>query len=665
MATAMWFECPSRQGRTQQLLEWVQAAGRSQSPSSLPLLIFAATGDRRLQLEARLRATTGVGLAYQSATPLGFIQQEVELFWPELRSPQAPNQVVFLPSESEQVLASQVWQGWLTDESLLWPGSVAAASVRRCLDLLLLAGLAGVAIPEIPERLQAVLPTPMPPALVPALQTWVDWCLERGLLSYGLAALLYSQTLWPLATYRDRLGQRFSGCYGDDVDDYPALLLPVFQQFQSAGLPWGCTFNPLGRCREGQGADPAAWQAWAIAIGSEPQPPLSGPVGLSRWQPALQASLAAEDGFDAAAVWAESPFSSLQTVSRGQLLRQVAETIAQAIASGIVQPQEIAIVGPGIDAIARYTLIQILENRGIAVRPLAEQRRLPSSALVRSLLTLLAFLQPGMGLRLRREAVAEMLTSLSDGAIDPVRAGLMADVLYLPQQEQPRLLTVAAAPRWDRFGDEAIRAYESLLDWIQQAKQDKSALGQLETAAQQFFPRDRLSLADSAHLRRLLEVADHHWQLQAALGEAGEAAIAGRFYSLVMDGTFAADPFPESQWQPPTAAVILATLYQYRMLQAQHRWQFWLDIGSPLWERDQPAYYGYAAFLQQPLQPFDPVEAAQTRLLRCLADLLARAGDRIILCHSDLAVSGQEQAGPLLALLNQVPQEALAGNAGC
>ncbi|ABB57022.1 hypothetical protein [Synechococcus elongatus] len=665
MSTAMWFDCPSRQGRTEQLLEWVQAVGRSQSPSSLPLLIFAATGDRRLQLETRLRATVGLTATYQTATPLGFIQQEVELFWPWLRLSQAPNQVVFLPSESEQVLASQVWQGWLNDESLLWPGTVAAASVRRCLDLLLLAGLAGVAIPEIPQRLQAVLPASLPPAIVPALQTWVDWCLAQGLLSYGLAALLYSQDLWPLATYRDRLSQRFSGCYGDDVDEYPALLLPVFQRFQAAGWPWGCTFNPLGRCREGQGADPEAWQAWASAIGGESPAQRSGSVGLSCWQPALQASLETADGLDTAAVWSESPFSSLQTVSRGQLLRQVAETIAQAVENGVIQPQEIAIVGPGIDAIARYTLIQILEKRGIAVRPLAEQRRLPSSALVRSLLTLLAFLQPGLGLHLRREAVAEMLTTLSDGAIDAVRAGLMADVLYLPQREQPQLLAVTAAPRWDRFGDEAIRAYESILDWLHQAQTEPSALGQLEAAAQQFLPRDRLSLADTAHLRRLLEVADHHWQLQAVLGTAPEAAIAGRFYSLVMDGTFAADPFPESQWQPPIAAVTLATLYQYRMLQAQHRWQFWLDIGSPLWERDQPAYYGYAAFLRHPPHPFDPVEAAQTRLLRCLADLLARAGDRIILCHSDLAVSGQEQAGPLLALLNQVPQEALAGKAGC
>ncbi|WP_338430389.1 hypothetical protein [Synechococcus elongatus] len=655
MSTAIWFECPSRQGRTQQLLEWLQAAGQSQTATAEPLLVFAATGDRRLQLEARLRATTGVTTAYQTVTPLGFIQQEVELFWPWVRSPQAAQSVVLLPSESEQVLAGQVWQAWLSDESLLWPGTVAAASVRRCLDLLLLAGLAGVPIPEIPQRLQAVLPSLPPPALVTALEVWVDWCLERGLLTYGLAALLYGQALWPLAAYRDRLSQRFSGCYGDDVDEYPALLLPVFQQFAAAGLPYGCTFNPLGRCREGQGADPDAWQAWAIAAGLEYSSPSLRPAGLGRWQAAVQASVLGDENSMLVSAGSASPFSSLQTVSRGQLLRQVAETVAQAIDRGEVQPHEIAIIGPGIDAIARYTLIQILERRGVAVRPLAEQRRLPSSALVRSLLTLLAFLQPSLGTRLRREAVAEMLTTLSDCTIDAVRAGLMADVLYVPHREQPQLLAVQAAPRWDRFGDTAICAYEALLNWLQSMRSETSALRQLEAAAQQFFPRNRLSLAETAHLQRLLEVADHHWQLQAALGIEAEAAIAHRFYDLVMEGTFAADPFPESLWHPATPAITLATLYQYRVFQVHHRWQFWLDISSPLWDRDQPAYYGYAAFLQQPVQPFDPVEAAQTRLLRCLADLLARASDRIILCHSDLSVSGKEQSGRLLTLLASTP----------
>jgi hypothetical protein len=37
---------------------------------------------------------------------------------------------------------------------------------------------------------------------------------------------------------------------------------------------------------------------------------------------------------------------------------------------------------------------------------------------------------------------------------------------------------------------------------------------------------------------------------------------------------------------------------------------------------------------------------------RILRDLLGRTTERVILCHSDLAVNGQEQTGPLLGLVN-------------
>jgi hypothetical protein len=46
------------------------------------------------------------------------------------------------------------------------------------------------------------------------------------------------------------------------------------------------------------------------------------------------------------------------------------------------------------------------------------------------------------------------------------------------------------------------------------------------------------------------------------------------------------------------------------------------------------------------------MNADQERLQRILQDLLGRVGERVYLCHSDLAVNGQEQTGPLLSLVN-------------
>ena len=44
-------------------------------------------------------------------------------------------------------------------------------------------------------------------------------------------------------------------------------------------------------------------------------------------------------------------------------------------------------------------------------------------------------------------------------------------------------------------------------------------------------------------------------------------------------------------------------------------------------------------------------------LERIVRDLLGRVTERVILCHSDLAVSGQEQTGPLLPLISANARE--------
>ena len=44
------------------------------------------------------------------------------------------------------------------------------------------------------------------------------------------------------------------------------------------------------------------------------------------------------------------------------------------------------------------------------------------------------------------------------------------------------------------------------------------------------------------------------------------------------------------------------------------------------------------------------------RLQRIVRDLLARAEERVFLCHSDLGVNGTEQTGPLLSLVHASTQ---------
>ena len=92
-----------------------------------------------------------------------------------------------------------------------------------------------------------------------------------------------------------------------------------------------------------------------------------------------------------------------------------------------------------------------------------------------------------------------------------------------------------------------------------------------------------------------------------------------------------------------------------------HRWQLWLDAGSPRWLTGTDALFGYPIFLKQgsgrpwTLAFLEAVHEA--RLERIVRDLLARVTERITLCHSDLAVNGQEQLGPLLPIVEAVINE--------
>jgi hypothetical protein len=117
-----------------------------------------------------------------------------------------------------------------------------------------------------------------------------------------------------------------------------------------------------------------------------------------------------------------------------------------------------------------------------------------------------------------------------------------------------------------------------------------------------------------------------------------------------------ANPFPVKPIGSASNAVTLANVFQYRASHRAHRWQFWMDVGSPRWLNGVDALFGAPLFLQawsgRPWTAADVLRSNEQRLRRILLDLLGRTSDRVYLCHSDLAASGQEQTGVLLSLVN-------------
>lgn len=711
-ALSVWITGGTRSGKTTRLIEqfydWsINLPNHDPIKSSLPLnsfprsqqrtqpqrattLILAANSDNRLDLVDRIWKTRPGQYAFHSTTPLGLFEDEVTLFWPLLvqslnLKAQFP---VRLRPETEQELATSLWSQELEAGQLARAGISRDRIVRQTLDLMQLAAMSGQSVEEIPRILaqgfdSSEEPDSLYSCMGQLLVRWRNWCLDRGFLTYSIVTELY----WNLLshpTYQQHLIRRYQMVFADDLDEYPAIMRHLFEFLLESGKMGAFTFNPTGSIRLGLGADPhdlaklqhrCRIEALDLPSGLAPQliePMINGVIDSSIGLAELSIAL--------------SDVRSIQTQSRADLLRRTAEVIIDVVKTQQVQPQEIAVIGPGLDAIARYTLREILSHEGIAVESLQEQRPLLSSPLVRSLLTLIALIYPGNGRLVEREAIAEMLVVLSrvetrtGGSneteeltpqslftIDPVRAGLLADYCFCPHPQDPTLLEVTAFPRWDRLGYQATQTYNQILQWIEQQRQQYqqrlilNPVSLIDRAIQRFFlstqslPSDQLAV-----LRELMETAMHYWEVdrrlhQSRTSEANSEAV-GSFIQLLRRGVVSANPYPVKS-VISKRAVTLATIFQYRANRQSHRCHFWLDVASPLWlSGGASSLWGSPLFLREwlgnPWTAEDQMKADDLRLRRILLDLLSRVSDRLYLCHSELAVNGQEQLGPLLPLIH-------------
>ncbi|MBD2530628.1 recombinase family protein [Nostoc flagelliforme FACHB-838] len=710
---SVWIVGTSRSGKTARLVEqfcnWVQPENRyaesfytkksglkkaSRVSEFLYLkqtepgvLVLAANDDNRRELGDIIVTSTLGKYPVRAKTPLGFFQDEVILFWPLLINSlnlkaQFP---VRLRPETEQELATKLWRPQLDEEILRVAGVNESRLVRRILDLFQLAAYSGTPCEDIAQILVRGLgensTTLEPEFLASLLLDWRNWCLERGLLTYGIITELYSQYLLSDRNYQQHLTKRYQAVLADDVDDYPSVARLLFELLLDQSAVGAFTYNPDGAVRLGLGADPNYLEGLAERCQVEI---LNGPPpeSLSEQLTEQMVELVTEP---MVLLSLPKTVPSIQTTSRAQLLRQTAEVIANAIQSQQVQPEQVAIIAPGLDAIARYTLVEILVKQNIQVESLNDQRPLISSPIIRALLTMLALVYPGLGRLVDRDAVAEMLVVLSrkqqppekstdainrvSTDIDPVRAGLIADYCFVPHPDRPNLLPVSAFERWDRIGYAATTAYSKILEWLEQQRSQQelrlipSPISLLDRAIQRFlWNGSNLPYEQLAALRELLETAQHYWEIDTRLRQIAPVETTPHttiieFIQLLRRGTITANPYPVRPIGGARKAVTLATIFQYRSSRRSHQWHFWLDAGSPLWAKGGAAtLFGAPFFLRdrlgEPWTAEDEKLAEEQRLRRILTDLLSRVSERVYLCHSDLAVNGQEQLGPLLPLVN-------------
>ncbi len=692
LTKTIWIEGGTRSGKTGALVaeccQWLSARTGTQLSPKSKILVLAGNDDSKRSLGDLLAAKIAPPGNYPilPKTTIGFIQDEVLLFYPLLI--QQLNLTAHFPlrlrPETEQELATKLWQPALA--RLNWR-SIAPSEyrfVRRTLDLLQLAAYACTPLESMPSLLAqgfGVESTEIPiySCLESLAAEWREWCLDRGLLSYGIMTELYWRHLLPQPEYQQHLRDRYWAVIADDVDDYPAIGRQICEFLLASGASAAFSYNPDGMVRLGLSADPdyllglQSCCTEKIYLDSIATPLLNSSADNA---PSIDRIISAVlDPGDFVVL--PSRVSAIETRTRGEMLAAVVATTHELIGKHSISASDIAIIAPGLDAISRYTLIDLFERtgKGVAIESLNAQRPLQSDPGVRAILTLMTLIYPNLGQLVTRDEIADALVTLTPiypspplaaTIIDPVRAGLLADYCFAPALAQPCLLPYPNFPRWDRLSAAVTQAYERILAWIERMQHRQPPPVELITEAIGYFFQQGsyLSFDRLAALRELSETAQHYWQVAERTHSSAEylaAAhqITAQFILLLRQGTVSANPYPVSQLGQQYPAVTLSNIFQYRASKRSHRYHFWLDVGSPLWaEGGAATLYGAPLFLKQrspqPWTEADIQASNDRRLERILRDLFYRVTERLYLCHSDLAIDGSEQTGQLLTLIHSL-----------
>ncbi|MBL1209075.1 recombinase family protein [Geminocystis sp. GBBB08] len=664
----IWIVGDSCCGKTTRLaslmVKWLETSSFLEKP-----LILCANGESKKTLIKILLSLNSNSYQTKIKTPLALMMEDVILFYPLLcQQLNLPSQLpIRLRPETEQELATQLWQSSLNVELIGIFGNEYNC-VRRILDFLQLATAEGISPEKIGDRLleSKIININKREIFINLIQElilqWRKWCLEKGLLSYGLIYELYGLYLLPNNYYQSYLKDNYQAIFADDVDDYPAMMADLAKVFLTEKKTAVFTYNQNGKISLGLGADPQYLQELAKFCHQESL--VINQINSLRVKVETLILEIINQGYTQQKI-IDNVRHIINDNSRGDLLNQTAEFIVKSIKSGEIQADEIVIIAPGLDEIARYTIINYLKDHGIEVKPINEQRPLITSPLIRSTLTLLTLLYQGNGRLLEKEMITEMLVILSWENIDLVRGGLLVDYCYSPDINYPSLLTVQSFPRWDRLTYQSLESYNQIREWIDKNREkinrgNNHLLAITDDILEHFFLKvDKLNYSQLATLREFRETAQHFWEIQQRLKNHQINDILRQLIHLLRKGTISANPLPMAIIPPLTAvepkAVAMASVYQYRSLRTYHRWQFWLDVGSNYWSQS-------GELLASPifLKSWKPnsnaigeeLESENERIIRIIQDLLARVTEKIFFCYSELDVKGNEQIGKLSALVD-------------
>jgi hypothetical protein len=643
----------------------------SREPAYTVLVLIAEPEHERDYLEAVQRSGLGPYSELQITTYQALAREMVTLFWPLVarkagfeRPYQPPT---FLTYDLAQLLM------WRTITPLLEEGAFADLRLRpqqivsQILDTLNRAALNRLTLEEAtarqigtwsgePERLRHFQDAGT------AASTFRRFCLGNNLLDLSLTVQTFDGQLVQHAEFHRYFSERFRYLIVDNVEEQTPAGQNFIASLMDATVTTAIAYDAGGGYKRFLAADPAGANRFAdlcqhhVVLGDSH---ISNPA-------LLHLSNAVENYLTATHYPIAGAGEALQNVVEGRYRRdmilRLADVLAASLDGGLL-PKDIAIIAPYLDGALRHSLAKALEANGIPYFLLRRRSSPRDEPRIRAWLTWLALAHPGWGIRPVEYDVAEAL-SLSISGLDPARAQLAAERLYVPDTAE--LLPVSELPQTivERVGMKQVTLVEDLRLWLAANGQDRMPLDIFlhrlfnDLLARRAY-QPQPDLAGAAVCDWLVRSAGRLRRAADPMGldspaEVGRALIEGIYQGLVT-----ADP-PELGNPPDPNGVMISTIYGYLLAGRPVHVQVWLEAAASGWWDIPRQPLSNAFVLTQSWRPErkwtdeDDYKIRNQLLSRIVRGLTSRCTDAIILANSDLDRRGIRQQGPLWRALQTV-----------
>ncbi len=618
----------------------------------------------------------------------GLARRMVDLYWPLVSeasgvgNPNLPPH--FLTLETAQYYMAHLVRPLLEKEGLFESLTLNRNRIySQILDNLNKAAIVGFPIEEIADRLKQ--------AWVGDIEQWHiyddvqksaelfrGFCLENNLLDFSLQVEIFTQYLWPSDLCRNYLTGAYRHLIVDNVEeDTPVshdILKAWIPEFESALI----IFDQNAGYRFFLGADvQSAYSLRRLCdihltfeenlVNSPPVKTLKDGIqnalGKLTDEPTQNPPPEYEEIKRALTVPPENPKYFPAMVG------WVTEQIGRLVAEGI-PPGEIVVLAPFMPDVLRFSLSNQLDEMGIPNHAHRPSRSLRDEPATQTLLTLARMAFPAWGLLPDRITLAYALMQVIEG-LDLVRAQLLTNAAYQRKGDQSHLLPFDALPTdlRDRVTYRVGERYDRLRAWLIESRQDDLLtldffLNRLfgEVLSQPGF-RFHGDLDSGNIIATLIEsIQKFRWSTGHQFA-ADTMALGKEYVQMVADGVIAAQYI--QSWQDwDQDAVFLAPAYTFLINNQPVAIQFWLDIGSPSWYQrlDQPLTQPYVLSRHWAKDAVwtaeDELRASQETLERLTFGLLNRCREKVFLGMSELDISGYENRGLLIRIIQDVLQNA-------